>query len=89
MDPIKKQNKAVFKKYHDNRGIVQGDSGRRKLADQVFSLNINIVEDNSNNLIVVSSIINTFLVERILIDDGSAMELLMWKDFQEMGLDKS
>ena len=35
------------------------------------------------------TIINTFLVERILIDDGNAVEVLMWKAFQEMRLDES
>ena len=33
--------------------------------------------------------INTFLVERILIDDDSAVEVLIWKAFQEMGLEES
>ena len=28
-------------------------------------------------------------MERILIDDGSAVEVLMWKAFEEMGLEES
>ena len=47
------------------------------------------MEDNGNNLIVISTIKDTFLVERILIDDGSAVEVLMWKAFKEMNLDES
>ena len=47
------------------------------------------MQDNGNDPIAVSIIINTFLVERILIDDGSAVEVLMWKAFQEIGLDES
>ena len=52
-------------------------------------INMDIVHDDGNDPIVVSTVINTFLVERILIDDGSAVEVLMWKAFQEMGLDES
>ena len=48
-----------------------------------------IVQDDGNDPIIVSAIINTFLVERIVIDDGNAIEVLMWKAFQEMGLDES
>ena len=47
------------------------------------------MQDDGNDPIAVSTVINTFLVERILIDDGSAIEVLMWKVFQEMGLDES
>ena len=50
---------------------------------------MDIVQDNGNDPIVVSVIINTFLTEIILIDDGSAVEVLMWKTFQGMGLDES
>ena len=52
-------------------------------------LDMDIVQDNGNDPITVSAIINTFLVERILIDDGNAVEVLMWKAFQEMDLDES
>ena len=48
-----------------------------------------IVEDNGNDLIAISVVISTFLVERILVDDGSVVEVLMWKAFKEMGLDES
>ena len=53
------------------------------------ALDVDIVEDNSNDLIVVFSIINNYLVERILVDNGSAIEVLMWDAFKKMGLDKS
>ena len=54
-----------------------------------FSLDTDIVEDNGNDPIVVSTIINTFLVERKLIDNGSVVKVLMWKAFQKMGLDEN
>ena len=54
-----------------------------------FPLDTDIVQDSDNDPIAVSAIINTFLVERILIDDGSAVEVLMWKAFKEMGLEES
>ena len=59
------------------------------MADQVFLLDTDIVEDNGNDPIVVSTIINTFLVERKLIDNGSVVKVLMWKAFQKMGLDEN
>ena len=50
-------------------------------------LDTDIVQDDGKDPIVVSAVINTFLVERILFDDGSAVEVVMRKAFQEMGLD--
>ena len=50
---------------------------------------MDIVEDNGNDLIAISIIINTVLVKRILVEDGSAIEVLVWKAFKEMGLDES
>ena len=47
------------------------------------------MQDDGNDPIAASVVINTFLVERILINDGSTVEVLMWKAFQEMGLDES
>ena len=47
------------------------------------------MQDDGNDPIAVSVVINTFLVKRILIDDGNAEEVLIWKAFQEMGLDGS
>ena len=64
MSPVKKQKKAAFEKYNDNRGIVLKDSGKQKLIDQFFPLDTDIVEDNSNDPIVVLAIINTFLVKK-------------------------
>ena len=62
---------------------------RRELADKILPLDTDIVQDSDNDPIAVSAIINTFLVERILIDDGSAVEVLMWKAFKEIGLEES
>ena len=50
---------------------------------------MDIKQDNGNDPIIVSSIINIFLVERILIDDGNAVEMLIWKSFQGMRLDEN
>ena len=47
------------------------------------------MQDDGNDPIVVLVVINTFLVERILIDDGNAVKVLMWEAFKEMGLDES
>ena len=64
---------------------VEGSSKRIKEDDDwqiKFSpLDIDVVQDNGNDPIAVSTVINTFLVERILIDDDSAVEVLMWKAF--------
>ena len=40
-------------------------------------LDVDIVEDNNNDLIVILAVISTFLVEKILVDDGSVVEVLM------------
>ena len=42
-----------------------------------------IVEDNGNDLIDIFLVITTFLVERIFVDDGSAVEVLIWKAFKK------
>ena len=47
------------------------------------------MEDNCNDLIVIYSIINNYLVERILVDDGSTVEVLIFDAFKKMGLDES
>ena len=47
------------------------------------------MEENGNDPLAISIVINTFLVERILVDDRSIVEVLMWKSFKEMGLDES
>ena len=39
--------------------------------------------------IAIFTVISTFLVEMILVDDGSVVEVLMWKAFKEMNLDES
>ena len=50
---------------------------------------MDILEYNGNNTIVISSIINNFLVERILVDDGSVEEVLIFYALKKMGLDES
>ena len=50
---------------------------------------VNILEDNSNDPIVIYSIINNFLVERILVDDGSAVKVLIYYAFKRMRLNES
>ena len=40
-------------------------------------LDTDMVQDSGNDPIAVSAIINTFLVEIILIDDGSVVKVLM------------
>ena len=47
------------------------------------------MEDNDNDMITVSAIIGTFLVERLLPNDGSIVEVLIRKAFQEMSLDEN
>ena len=47
------------------------------------------MEDNNNDRIAILAVIGTYLVERILVDDESAMEVLMWEAFKGMGLDES
>ena len=47
------------------------------------------MENNGNDLIAVLPIIDTFLVERILVDDGSIVKVLIWKAFKEMGSDEN
>ena len=47
------------------------------------------MEDDGNDLIAVSAIISTFLIERILINDESVVEVLRWKAFKKMGLDEN
>ena len=48
-----------------------------------------ILKDNGNHPIVISSIIKKFLVERILVDGGSAVEVLIFDAFKKMRLDDS
>ena len=59
------------------------------MADQILPLDTDVMEDNDNDPITISAIIETFLVERILVDDESVVEVLIWKAFKEMGLDKN
>ena len=52
-------------------------------------LDTKIVDGDGNDPITVSTIIRTFLVERILVDDGSTVDVLMWKAFKQIGLDEN
>ena len=77
------QSKSKRKQHLRSVMIVEGLTKRAKKDESwqiKFSpLDTDIIQDNDNDPIAVSVIINTFLVERILIDDGSAIEVLMWK----------
>ena len=72
---------------------IEGSSKRPKEEEdwqiKFSSFDTEIMEDNGNDPIAIFIVINTFLVEKILVDDGSAMEVLMWKAFKEMNLDES
>ena len=59
-----------------------------KTGRSIFPLDTHIIKDNDNDSIAISTIINTVLVERILMVDGSVVEVLMWKAFKEMNLDE-
>ena len=52
-------------------------------------LDADIIEDNDNDPIAISAMINNFLVEKNLVDDGSAVEILMYEAFKKMGLNES
>ena len=41
------------------------------------------MDDVSNDLIVISTVINNFGMDRILVDDGSAVEVLIYDAFQK------
>ena len=87
------QSKNKRKQHLRSVMTVEGSSKRAKDDEnwqiKFFPLDMDIVQDTGNDPIAVLAIINTFLVERILIDDGSVIEVLMWKAFQEIGLDES
>ena len=53
------------------------------------NLDADIIEDNDNDPIAISAMINNFLVEKNLVDDGSAVEILMYEAFKKMGLNES
>ena len=82
---IKEQKKRTSQKCNDDRG-----SSKRPRQDEdgqikFLALNADIVED----LITISIVNDTYLVEKILEDDGSVVEVLMWEAFNGIGLDKS
>ena len=87
------QSKSKRKQHLKSIMVVEGSSKRFKEDEHwqiKFSpLDTDIVQDSGNDPIAISTIINRFLVKRILIDDGSALEVLIWKAFQGMGLDES
>ena len=87
------QSKSKRKQHLRSMMAIEGSSKRAKEDESwqiKFSpLDTDIMQDSGNDPIAVSAIINTFLIERILIDDGSAVEVLMWKAFKEMGLEEN
>ena len=50
---------------------------------------MHILEDNGNDSIVISSIINNFLIGRILVNDGSIVKVLIFDAFKKMELDEN
>ena len=57
---------------------------RRRQEDwqiKFSALDANIIEDSGNDSIAISALINNFLVERILVDDGNTVEVLMYETF--------
>ena len=47
------------------------------------------MDDDGNDPIVISVVINNFGVDKILVDDGSAVEMLIYDAFKKMNLDES
>ena len=63
--------------------------GPDKLQAENWQINFSafdadIVEDNGNDPITISAIINNYLEEMILVDDGSEVEVLMYEAFKKM-----
>ena len=59
---------------------------KQRLDDWQFNFLTNdfdILEDNDNDPIVISSIVNNLLVERILVDDGSVVEVLIFDAYKK------
>ena len=50
---------------------------------------VDILVDNGNDLIVIYPIIDNYLIERILVEDGSVDEVLIYDAFKKIGLDES
>ena len=48
-----------------------------------------IIEDNENDPIAISALINNFFIERILVDDRSVVEVLMYEALERISLDES
>ena len=47
------------------------------------------MDEDNNDLIVISIVINNFGVDRILVDDGSVVEVLICDSFKKINLDES
>ena len=47
------------------------------------------MEDNGNDLIAISIVINKYLVKMILVDNESVVKVLTWEAFKGMCLDES
>ena len=59
------------------------------MANKLLPIKKNIMDDDGNDPIVIFAIINNFGVDRILVDDGSAVEVLIYNAFKKMNLDES
>ena len=49
----------------------------------------NIINDDGNDPIIIFAIINNFRLDKILVDDGSTVEVLIYDTFKKMNLDES
>ena len=47
------------------------------------------MDDDDNDPIIISIIINNFRVDKILVDDGNAVKVLIYDTFKKMNLDES
>ena len=59
------------------------------MANKFFPYEKNIIDNDGNDPIIIFAIINNFGVDKILVDDGSAVEVLIYDAFKKMNLDKS
>ena len=59
-----------------SKGRLKDPDKKRNDSLFFFALDVDIVEDCENDPIIVSTIINNYLVERILVDEGNAIEVL-------------
>ena len=89
MGHLHKQAEGLFKEQHDHQLLCQTAKTPRRLANKLFCTLKKIIHDNSNDPIIISIVIHIFWVDRILVDDGSATEVLIYDAFNKMNLDES